>query len=118
MFRWLLRWFSEPPKLKLTDSTLCESCVAQLKITSPTKLTIRGVEYTFTGSKYCPECTRAYHEQFATMCAECGGPILVSEPVADAGNLDGSLVHNTMECSVPGAFCGHWGETGVIPYVG
>lgn len=112
-------WRRKPVTEVRPDPNLCEGCqqVRRLSEGLQHKLVIFGKEYTFTRSPRCGPCTIAYMEKFSTRCGNCEQPIFVGEPVAQAPvDAPYPYVHNTMECSYPGMFCGHWGEGVCVPH--
>lgn len=110
---WLFR--PVPPEVPAPKPVHCLECDAEA-IGSATELTILGATYTFGRSNRCPQHTIEYMEKFATRCQKCNKPILVGHLVADSGLDNGTFVHNTMECALPGAFVGKWGEGKLIHF--
>jgi len=62
------------------------------------------------GNRLCAECTEAYIDFYKSTCAECGRPILPSEPVADAW-VGAPHKYTHLSCTTdPDLYCGLWGK--------
>lgn len=106
MFNWIKSLFEK--KYKTPSGFSCPHTNTKSKV----KITVFGKEID-VGTPFCQECTQAYMNRYATVCAQCGDAILVGEPVgaAHGAKYNYPYVHLTYQCTFSGGqFCGHWGE--------
>lgn len=83
---------------------------------------VYGLEITGEGQQFCPDCSKKELTEIVIRCALCGLPILPGNAVSiyDIGGADikADIAYRVgedqvlgcvgMDCSLPGAFAGHW----------
>ena len=82
----------------------------------PFHVTVFGQFVKLEKSIYCYDCTISYLNTHSIICSACKKPLMPGQAFA------GSIVnmkpsHNTMECSVPGSYCGIWDEKAKEQYL-
>ncbi|MEK7114882.1 MAG: hypothetical protein AAB847_00785 [Patescibacteria group bacterium] len=91
-------------------------CNHNHRATPPIKLIILGKECELGELPCCPDCAQRYLNQTSVLCAVCDIPIFPGASVAASGLAEKQYVHNTMDCSMPGAYLGIWGEGELIHF--
>lgn len=90
-----------------SDPKLCEC--GNPSITEPRNAEVLDRLVGFQPQQRCFDCAEEYLKSNATTCSSCGQPIFPGEGYADAGGVgDHPYVCNTMSCSIPGDYIGHW----------
>ncbi len=85
-------------------------CSHVYRVKPPVRIIILGRACELGELPCCPDCAEKYLNEFSVICAVCDTPIFPGTPIADSGQREKKYVHNTEECSLPGAYLGIWGE--------